>query len=179
MTFDKQPTLTGAYVGVRPLRRSDYDALYAVASDPLLWEQHPVPSRCEEGEFRRFFEESLASGGALLVEDLETGEVIGSTRFHGYSEERGEVEIGWTFLARSHWGGKYNGDLKAIMAQHAFKFVAAIILFIDTENIRSRLAAERIGAVAEPGLDENGRMIFRLHRTLTKTLAHKQTNGRA
>ena len=167
MTFDKQPTLTGTYVGVRPLRRSDYDALYAVASDPLLWEQHPAPSRHEEGEFRGFFEESLACGGALLVTDLETGEVIGSTRFHGYSEEKGEIEIGWTFLARSHWGGKYNGDLKAIMAKYAFRLVGAIVLFINPENIRSQLAAERIGAIAEPGLDENGRMIFRLYRAVS------------
>ena len=165
MSFDSQPTLTGAYVGVRPLRRSDYDALYAVASDPLIWEQHPAPSRCEEGEFRGFFEESLASGGALLVTDLETGAVIGSTRFHGYSKEKGEIEIGWTFLARSHWGGKYNRDLKTVMAQHAFQFVSTIVLFINAENVRSRLAAQRIGAVAERGLDAEGRMIFRLRRS--------------
>jgi RimJ/RimL family protein N-acetyltransferase len=105
MPFDKQFSLTGTCVGARPLRRSDYDALHAVASDPLIWEQHPVPNRYEAAVFRDFFEESLASGGALLVTDLESGEVIGSSRFHGNSEERSEIEIGWTFLARSHWGG--------------------------------------------------------------------------
>ena len=164
MPFDHQPTLIGTYVGVRPLLRSDYDALYAIASDPLIWEQHPVPNRHEESEFQVFFEESLASGGALLVTDLETGAVIGSSRFHGYSEEKSEVEIGWTFLARGFWGGRYNGDLKAVMARHAFRFVESVVLLINPTNLRSLRAALKIGAVAEPGLDREGRLIFRLYR---------------
>lgn len=175
MPFDKQPTLTGTYVGIRPLQRSDYDALYAVASDPLIWEQHPVPNRHEEAAFQEFFEESLASGGALLVTDLATGGVIGSSRFHGYSEAKSEIEIGWTFLARSYWGGKYNGDLKSIMIRHAFRFVESIVLLVDTSNLRSRRAAEKIGAIAEPSLDQTGRMIFRLSRS---TCSIKRLNGR-
>jgi len=165
MSFDKQPTLTGEYVGVRPLRKSDYDALYAVASDPLIWEQHPVSNRHEEAIFKKFFEESLASGGTLLVTDLDTGSAIGSSRFHGYSEARSEIEIGWTFLARSHWGGKYNGDLKSVMVRHAFRFVESVVLFINPSNLRSRRAAKKIGAVAEPGPDQRGRMIYRLYRS--------------
>ena len=169
MTFDKQPILRGAYVGVRPLRRSDYDALYAVASDPLIWEQHPVSNRYEEAVFKKFFKESLASGGALLVTDLSTGDVIGSSRFYGYSETRSEIEIGWTFLARSHWGGKYNGDLKSVMVHHAFRFVESVVLFINPLNLRSRRAAEKIGAVPESGLDQKGRMIYRLYRNKVKS----------
>lgn len=164
MPFDKQPTLTGTYVAIRPLQRSDYDALYAVASDPMIWKQHPVPNRYQDAVFREFFEESLASGGALLVTDLDTGSVIGSSRFHGYSEAKSEIEIGWTFLARSHWGGRYNGDLKSIMVRHAFRFVESIVFLIDTSNLRSQRAVARIGAVPEPDLDRTGRMIFRLCR---------------
>ena len=164
MPFDKQPTLTGAYVGVRPLQALDYHALYAVASDPLIWEQHPVPNRHEEAVFKGFFGESLTSKGALLVTDLETGAVIGSSRFHGYSEAESEIEIGWTFLARSHWGGKYNGDLKVIMTRHAFQFVDSVVMFISLANLRSQRAAAKVGAIAEPGLDKEGRMIFRLYR---------------
>jgi RimJ/RimL family protein N-acetyltransferase len=164
MPFDKQPKLTGALVGVRPLLQSDYDPLYAVAADPLIWEQHPVPNRHEESVFRDFFAESLESGGALLVTDRQTGGVIGSSRFHGYSQAKSEVEIGWTFLARSDWGGRYNGDLKAIMARHAFQFVESIVLFINPSNSRSLRAATKVGAVPEAGLDRDGRMIFRLHQ---------------
>ena len=163
MPFDHQPTLKGTYVGVRPLLRSDYDALYAVASDPLIWEQHPVPNRHEESVFQVFFEESLASGGALVVTDLETGTVIGSSRFHGYSEEKSEVEIGWTFLARDYWGGRYNGDLKAVMTRHAFQSVESIVLLIDRTNLRSRRAATKIGAVAVSDPGAGGRIEFRLY----------------
>jgi RimJ/RimL family protein N-acetyltransferase len=110
--FEGQPNLKGALVELRPLRLDDYRDVYAVAADPLIWEQHPAKNRHEEAVFREFFAEALASGGALLVTDAATRRVIGSSRFHGYSEERSEVEIGWTFLARSHWGGRYNAELK-------------------------------------------------------------------
>ena len=41
--------------------------------------------------------------------DVATQEIIGSSRYHGYDAGRSEVEIGWTFLARKYWGGRYNG----------------------------------------------------------------------
>ena len=59
MAFDSQPILSGRLVQVRPLRGDDYEALYAVASDPLIWEQHPVKTRYRESEFKEFFAESL------------------------------------------------------------------------------------------------------------------------
>ncbi len=162
MAFDSQPTLSGGLVQMRPLRRSDYAALYAVASDPLIWEQHPVTTRWREPEFREFFARSLASGGALLVLDARTQDVIGSSRFHGYSESRSEVEIGWTFLARSHWGGKYNGELKRLMLKHAFQFVDSVLLFVNEGNIRSQRSVENIGGVLQPGRDTQGRLVYRI-----------------
>lgn len=145
--FEYQPVLRGECVSLRPLAADDFDALYAVASDPLIWEQHPAPNRHEEAAFRDFFREALACGGTLVAVDTENGRVIGSSRFHAFDEGRGEVEIGWTFLARSHWGGRYNGEMKRLMCEHAFAFVDAVVLLIGTENVRSQRAAERIGAV--------------------------------
>jgi RimJ/RimL family protein N-acetyltransferase len=163
--FDSQPTLTGRLVGARPLRSDDYAQLYAVAADPLIWEQHPVKNRYAEAVFREFFEESLASAGALLVADATSHRVIGSSRYFGYREAEREVEIGWTFLARSHWGGQYNGELKALMLQHAFRFVDAVVFFVSLENIRSQRALERIGAVRQPGRDRQGRLVYRIRST--------------
>jgi RimJ/RimL family protein N-acetyltransferase len=57
------------------------------------------------------------------------------------------VEIGWTFLARSHWGGRYNGEMKTLMLRHAFRFVGTVIFVIGTRNLRSQRAVEKIGAV--------------------------------
>ena len=147
MPFDLQPILVGELVELRPLRAEDHPALYAIASDRLIWEQHPEKSRAEEAGFRVFFDEAMASGGALLAIDRSTRQVIGSSRFYGYDEERSEVEIGWTFLARSHWGGRCNGEMKRMMLRHAFRFVRQVVFLIGPENIRSQRAIEKIGAV--------------------------------
>lgn len=147
MRFDLQPVLKGKLVELRPLRADDLDELYAVARDPLIWEQHPVKNRSEPEGFKVFFREALESGGALLAIDAETRRVIGSSRFHGYDEERSEVEIGWTFLARSHWGGRYNGEMKRLMLEHAFRFVGTVLFVVGVENWRSQRAVEKIGGV--------------------------------
>jgi RimJ/RimL family protein N-acetyltransferase len=143
--FDPQPHLVGRLVELRPLRAEDYDALYAAASDPLIWELHP-DERWREDVFRDFFAQHLASGGALLILDPATGEVIGTSRYHGYDAERSEVEIGWTFLVRSRWGGAANGELKQLMLDHAFRSVDRVIFLAAVGNLRSRRAIEKLGA---------------------------------
>ena len=120
MPFDFEPTLKGTLVELRPLRLDDAEDLFAVTSDLLIWEQHPVRDRYQPQVFSEFFSESLASRGALTAIDCKDGRIIGSSRFHGYNAQASEVEIGWTFLARSHWGGKYNREMKQLMLQHAF-----------------------------------------------------------
>ena len=63
--------------------------------------------------------------------------------------QAGEVEIGWTFLARSHWGGLYNGEMKRLMIRHAFRFVESVVFLIGPQNLRSQRAVEKIGAVRD------------------------------
>jgi N-acetyltransferase len=143
----RQPVLNGQLLELRPLQPEDFSELYAVASDPLIWEQHPHNNRYQEDVFRKFFDDALASGGALIVIDSETGRVIGSSRYAGYDKDKSQVEIGWTFLARSHWGGAYNGEMKRLMLDHAFTFVHNVIFVIGTQNFRSQKAVEKLGAV--------------------------------
>jgi len=158
VTFDYQPVLKSDLVELRPLREKDFIDLYAVATDPLIWEQHPVRNRYEKAIFEQFFQEALASGGTLIVIDLNTQHIIGSSRFHAYDNRRSQVEIGWTFLARSHWGGAYNRDVKRLMLEHAFRFVASVVFLIGVENVRSQRALEKIGGVrVDRGLDAGGR----------------------
>ena len=142
-----QPVLNGQLLELRPLRLDDFQDLYEVASDPLIWEQHPHSNRYQEQVFRKFFRDALSSGGALIAIDSQTGRVIGSSRYDGYDKEKSQVEIGWTFLARSHWGGIYNGEMKRLMLEHAFKFVNNVIFVIGTQNFRSQKAVEKLGAV--------------------------------
>jgi RimJ/RimL family protein N-acetyltransferase len=147
VSFDAQPTLRGELLEVRPLRGEDFAALHAAASDPLVWEQHPVPDRYREEVFRRYFDEQLDSRGAVVAIDPRSGTIVGMSRFHGYDELRSEVEIGWTFLARSHWGGTYNRELKDLMLAHAFRFVRTVVFLVGPDNIRSQRAVEKIGVV--------------------------------
>jgi len=147
MAVDLQPTLTGKLLQMRPLREDDWDAIYALARDPLIWEQHPDRERWREERFRVVFREGMESGGALVAVDLATRRPIGFTRYHDFRPEQSEIEIGWTFLARSHWGGKYNSEMKDLMVRHAFTFVNTVVFSAGVDNLRSRRAIEKLGAV--------------------------------
>jgi RimJ/RimL family protein N-acetyltransferase len=165
MPFDLQPCLKGDLLELRPLRAEDFCDLYAVAADPLIWEQHPSKDRYQEQVFKVFFREALESCGALIAIDRKDGRVIGSSRFYAYDEEKGEVEIGWPFLARSHWGGAYNREMKQLMLRHAFRFVNSVLFLIGPHNFRSQRAVEKIGAVrAGSRLDRSGResLVYRI-----------------
>jgi N-acetyltransferase len=145
--FELQPRLIGELIEVRPLAPDDWEHLFAVASDPLIWEQHPAWDRYREDVFREFFREALETGSAFVVIDRKTGEIIGSSRYFGFDPQESVVEIGWTFLARAYWGGNYNGELKRLMLDHAFRFVERVVFVIGVTNFRSQKAVEKIGGV--------------------------------
>src|SRR5215471_703311 len=129
-TFDLQPTLENDLLLLRPLTSEDFEDLHQVASDPLVWEQHPASDRCQRDVFELLFEDAMASGGAFAVIDKETGKIIGSTRFHRIEESENAIEIGWTFLARKYWGGHYNRSMKQLMIDWALQFVDNILFYI-------------------------------------------------
>lgn len=159
MSFELQPTLEGELLRLRPLREEDWEELFAVASDPLIWEQHPAPDRYQENVFREYFRGAMECGGAFVVIDRKTNRIIGSSRFIDYNESRSEIEIGYTFLARAYWGGVYNREMKALMLGHAFRFVRHVVFLVGPSNWRSQKAMEKIGGVRiEPRLNKAGRM---------------------
>jgi RimJ/RimL family protein N-acetyltransferase len=165
MSFDLQPTLKGELLELRPLRPEDFANLYAVASDPLIWEQHPNNDRYKEEVFKVFFRDALDSGGALIAIDSRDGRVIGSSRFHGYDKEKSEIEIGWTFLARSHWGGLFNREMKQLMLRHAFRFVDRVVFVVGPQNLRSQRALEKIGAIrvaSRPDGEGRDRVVYQI-----------------
>jgi N-acetyltransferase len=147
MSFELQPILKGELIELRPLTPEDWDDLFGIASDPLIWEQHPESDRYKENVFKIFFREALESGGAFVVIDKKSQQVIGSTRFYGYNPDKSEIEIGWTFLARRYWGGRYNREMKQLLLAHAFKFVESVVFFVGPNNFRSQKAMEKIGGI--------------------------------
>lgn len=151
-SFDYQPHLTDGVLSLRPMRAVDWSALYAVARDPAIWAVHPASGRWQEAAFRTFFDLGIASGGALVIEDAATGAVIGSSRYDRERAEDGEIEIGWTFLARDRWGGAVNAAVKRLMIAHALAAFDRVIFLIGEQNIRSRRALEKIGGTLTPRL---------------------------
>ena len=145
--MDRQPTLEGQRLVLRPLREDDWEVLWAVASDRELWALHPAHDRWQEPVFRAFFTDALDKGGALLVIDKHSGRAIGSSRFQAFDPGGGgSVEIGWTFLARNQWGSGANAEMKRLMLAHAFRFVERVVFRVGEGNVISRMAMANIGA---------------------------------
>ncbi|PSL23032.1 GNAT family N-acetyltransferase [Chitinophaga ginsengisoli] len=146
MTFDIQPILENERAILYPLREDDFDDVYAVASDPKIWEQHPNKERWKEDVFRTFFDGAIQSKGAFKIVDKATGRVAGSTRFYDYNEAENSICIGYTFYARAYWGEGFNHSVKRIMMDYIFQFVSKVYFHIGVNNIRSQISIGRLGA---------------------------------
>jgi N-acetyltransferase len=149
---DFQPTLVGPTISIRPISRDDWTEMFAAGSDPEIWKVHPVPDRYTEAGFRKFFDGAVESKMGFAFIDRASGRIIGSSRYCGYEPELSEIEIGWTFLARSHWGGRANREVKRLMLDHAFTFVDTVIFWVGDENWRSQGAMTKIGGAVHPGI---------------------------
>jgi len=144
--FEFDAVLTGPTIRLRPVRPDEFEPLYAVASDPLIWAQHPAKERSQRGVFETWFKDALLQH-ALAVEESATRRVIGSSRYYDWNPRMREVAIGFTFIARDHWGGRTNAEMKRLMLDHAFKWVRTVWFHVDPANARSRKAMEKIGGI--------------------------------
>lgn len=148
MTFNLQPQhLKNQLIQLFPLQEDDFEELYAVASDPLVWEQHPNKLRYQREVFQNFFEGAIQSKGAFLIRDVQTNEVVGSSRFYDFDEKDNSILIGYTFIGRQFWGKDYNASLKKLMLDYAFQYVYKVYFHIGAQNYRSQKAIEKIGAI--------------------------------
>ena len=145
--MDRQPVLEGERLLLRPLRPDDWTGLQAIASDPKVWELHPQPGRWCEPALSAYFAGLIDGKGALAVIEKSTGALIGASRYqYGSEADGGTIEIGATMLARSHWGGETNREMKRLMIAHALQHVATVEFWAWLENARSRQALDKIGA---------------------------------
>jgi RimJ/RimL family protein N-acetyltransferase len=146
MRVNLQPSnLENELVTLIPLHENHFASLYAVASDPLIWEQHPTRDRYKKEVFQTYFDSAIASGSAFLIVDKKSNELIGSSRYYDHNVAESSIAIGYTFLARKFWGGYYNRAIKKLMLDYAFQFVDSVFFHIGPNNIRSQKAVEKIG----------------------------------
>jgi RimJ/RimL family protein N-acetyltransferase len=155
MNFNTQPRLENDLLILQPLKTEDLDRLFAVAADPLIWEQHPAKERSTRAGFELFFNEAMATNSSFLVLDKKSGAAIGSTRYYPVAGIPNAIEIGWTFLAREYWGSDYNPSMKKLMLDYAFRFVDNVVFMIHEDNYRSQKAVEKIGGKRITELDHH------------------------
>lgn len=154
MKINLQPELRGELVHLKPLKSEDFESLYQVASDPLIWEQHPAKDRFQREVFEKFFQGAIESKGAFIVYDVQSGKVIGSSRYDRHDPDQKQIEVGYTFLARDCWGHTYNKEMKKLMLDHIFQWVDSVIFVIGKDNRRSQIAVQKIGGRRSPALEK-------------------------
>lgn len=157
MIFDMQPELTGETLHLRPLTEQDRAVMTSASSDPLIWALHPARDRHLQEKFQPYFDKLLASRGTLVVINRANGAIIGWSSYGKLRPEAREVEIGWTFLIRTYWGGETNREMKWLMLAHAFTFVDTVVFRVAVDNFRSRAAMEKIGGIL---IDRPAEIIF-------------------
>lgn len=142
-----QPILNGSLISLRPLKAQDFEELYAAASDPLIWAQHPEKDRYKREKFQVYFNSGIESHGALAIVEPKTNRIIGCSRFTRYEPEKSSIEVGYTFLTRDYWGKGHNRELKSLMLGYAFQYVETVLFYVGDQNIRSQMAVKKIGAI--------------------------------
>lgn len=152
--FKSTMILENDIVCLKPLKEADYDLLYKVASDSVLWEHHPISNGFTTDGYDKFFKEALTIGSLIII-DRKSKKVIGCTRMYGYDEKENSVVIGHTFIAREYWGSGYNKSIKKLMLDYAFTHVNKVVFYVVDNNIRSQKALEKIGAVAKGKITRN------------------------
>jgi RimJ/RimL family protein N-acetyltransferase len=140
------PVLTGDVVVLRPLTDPDEPGLAAAAADPAIWAQHSARDRWRPEVFGPYFRFLRERGGTYCIRDRADETIIGCSRYYASDDNPGGIGIGFTFLARSHWGGPTNRDLKRLMLDYAFAHVDRVRFHIAPDNIRSLKATAKLGA---------------------------------
>jgi N-acetyltransferase len=147
--------LEGRRVVLEPLEPGHEEGLWVAAQDARIWRWMSVLAAESREAFHDWFEEALAtrrSGEAVPFATLDaaSGAPIGSTRYLAPRPEHRVVEIGWTWVAPSHWSEGANVEAKYLMLRHAFDLGFLRVEFkTDALNERSRGALAALPAEFE------------------------------
>jgi len=132
---------------IKKLEISDFDLLYNIGKNPLIWQQHPENDRWKEEKFKIYFDKGIKNEfGIYGVFDKRKDVIIGSSRFYDFNKNSSCIKVGYTFLIPEYWGTSANYQLKLLMLNEAFKIVDNVRFDIGKTNFRSRRAIEKLGA---------------------------------
>ena len=144
--------LEHAGIRLEPMSEAHVPALQQAAADGALWELWftVVPAPQETAAYVATALRGLEDGHMLpwIVRDLESGDVIGSTRYHDIVAAIDRVEIGYTWYAKSRQRSRVNTVCKLMLLTHAFETLGCKVVGLRTDNFnfRSQRAIEALGA---------------------------------
>jgi RimJ/RimL family protein N-acetyltransferase len=139
-------------VRLEPMSAEHIPGLSRAAADGALWDLWftVVPGPDETEAYVAAALRGLDAGHMLpwVVRDLESGAVIGSTRYHDMVTEIDRVEIGYTWYGRSWQRTHVNTTCKLLLFTHAFETLGCKVVGLRTDNFNfgSQKAIEGLGA---------------------------------
>lgn len=139
--------LENSEVILKPMLEEDFESLFLVGSDPVIWEQHPDYTRYTRDGFKVYFDKLLANNYPFIIKHKVTNEIIGATSYYQYDSIHNNVAIGYTFIAKKYWGSGINSSIKKLLIDYAFKYVDQIFFHVRDKNFRSQSAIKKLGAV--------------------------------
>jgi RimJ/RimL family protein N-acetyltransferase len=150
----KDLVLEGDSIRLEPLSIAHLSNLRTGCNDEALWEftfqANPLTS---DESARRWLEQALSEPRSVpfAIVDKATNTAIGSTRYLDIDAAYRKLEIGWTFVARSHWRTNVNTECKLLLFRYAFEVWGAVRVQLKAEatNERSHRAILRLGATHE------------------------------
>jgi N-acetyltransferase len=162
--IDEITELVGQRVKLLPMRITHVDALFTAGNHPAVWTYLPLQVKTLE-EMEGLVHAALEGKEKgidfpFVVLDIETNELVGSTRFLDISERNRNLEIGWTWYSPTVWRSRVNTECKYLLLKYCFETLhtVRVQLKADNRNERSKQAIQRIGAKPE-GILRNDRIL--------------------
>jgi RimJ/RimL family protein N-acetyltransferase len=145
-------TLEGHGVRLEPLNSSHREGLATAAADGKLWElwftSVPEPEQTEAYIAAALQGQKDGHMLAWAVREMETGNIVGSTRYHDIIAAADRVEIGYTWYARRWQRSHVNTVCKLLLFTHGFEALKCAVVGLRTDNFNftSQRAIEALGA---------------------------------
>ena len=143
--------MEGKHVRLEPLSPDHAEELYEVTRDPDIWTWLLSPQPRGAGAMRAWIDEAVASREAFAQIEVSTGRVVGTTSFYEVVPEHRRLTIGFTIVGSEWQGTAINPEAKLLLLTEAFEVRNALRVgwYTDAQNVQSRRAIEKLGAVQD------------------------------
>ncbi len=155
------PALAGPTIRIRPLVREDAPFLAGITSlDTFKYYVTCVPTSDGPSGWQPFVDYILDTETihGQVIEDLNSGQLLGMSNYLDIREVDRQVEIGMTWYIEERRGTSLNPEAKLVLLTHAFETLSCVkvTLKADNRNEHSKAAILKLGAKPEG--------VFKKHR---------------